>query len=847
MSLTLRLTGTAQILQGQQTTLTAQVTDDDGNTLSGITYAWTASRGAFVGDTDGASVVYHADFTDDSDVDVTISCAVTADSVPEISEPSLTAMTELTIAGQVLNILVTSAGAPIAGQNSILWSATESIGAIDANSDRDISPDINVYRARWNTTGSGNPRFILNATANGPIGDYFRNNADKSVFLIFDDGSYYEVTHATVNPGAQPHHLSWNVMDSNAIAKLNALGETTPLLIGVGDAGSIGTRKTASENLTVTARVVPLTIEPIDEQFIILGTKDYVLIVDIGGNPDSVDPKGHMEGFFSDWDAVNGQLRIKADAVTRLISGVTWDIELRKGMRSLLSQIKYNVIPAGPILETLPTIHFYRGVPLNLDIIIANLPPLLIPNARLVGLKSELREYGVNISGEIPMDAIFSFNQGNATIIIPDETGETSEMHDYPYVIESGTPPALGTPEFTPHGNFGVLEFDDVTNALGYEWTLDPADAAAPSWRFFNSTRNVINPSEIAVSPGNLNVTIKFPNVPGASQYAYSLDSEAHDREWTAFAGTLENGMITTIIPDLQDGVEYTLRLRVASPWVGTPVSITVYGGRLAYCTHNDRDENSQLYIFHTGVPRGGVATTIKRMFLPTGCEYPDGLVVVGTTAYCLTWSGGRNSERGIHVFSTEIADGARATRIKRIHLPYHLENSAPSLAVRTMGFYNDELYLFQRHEFDGEQYDIFTVSINEADGATATPIAHWDPNLPSPWGNNAQRVGGIYVDADRIYLEGNDPPYDDLAIYERESLTPTVVPILAQTILPVPHEHPKGLVVIGSRVYSVDSQDNRLYIFDIAASAQPLESILSYFTLPPGLNNVSSLYIPVD
>lgn len=838
MALTLRLTGTAQILQGQQTTLTAQVTDDDGNTLSGITYAWTASRGAFIGETDGASVVYHADFTDDSDVDVTIACAVTADSVPDISEPSLTAMTELTIAGQVLNILVTSAAAPVAGQNSILWSATESIGAIDANSDRDINPDINVYRARWNTTGSGNPRFILNATANGPIGDYFRNNADKSVFLIFDDGSYYEVTHATVNPGAQPHHLSWNVSDANIIAKLNALGAATPLLIGVGDAGSIGTPKTASENLTVTARVAPLTIEPIDEQFIILGTEGYVLIVDIGGNPDSVDPKGHMEGFFSDWDAANGQLRIKADAVTRLISGVTWDIELRKGMRSLLSQIKYNVIPAAPILETLPTIHFYRGVPLNLDIIIVNLPPLLIPNARLVGLKSELREYGVNISGEIPMDAIFSFNQGNATIIIPDETGETSEMHDYPYVIEAGTPPALGTPEFTPHGNFGVLEFDEVTNALGYEWTLDPADAAAPVWRFFNSTRNVINPSEIAVSPGNLNVTIKFPNVPGASQYAYSLDSETHDREWTAFVGTLENGMITTIIPDLQDGVEYTLRLRVASPWVGSPVSITVYGGRFAYVINED-DEDSQLYLFHTGVRRGGIATTIKRIFLPAECDRPTALVMKGTTAYCLSWSGSQ-TQRFIYVFSTDIADGERATIIKRIRFAYEI-------APQAMGLYDDELYILQRHTVVSQSYDIYTISINEADDTPVTPLAHWDPTLPTGWGNDPGRAGGMFVDDEHIYIAGDRNISDDLVIYERNALNRADVFITRRIELPRLHDDLRGLFVIGSTVYSVDVADNRFFIWDFAVSGQALEAVINYFTLPSGLNDASGLYIPVD
>ena len=82
------------------------------------------------------------------------------------------------------------------------------------------------------------------------------------------------------------------------------------------------------------------------------------------------------------------------------------------------------------------------------------------------------------------------------------------------------------------------------------------------------------------------------------------LESDSHEVDWTRFTGTLANGFITTIIPDLEEGVEYTLRLRVGAPWIGPPVSIKVYGGRICYTLQLDPgdQDNQWLYIFHTGL-----------------------------------------------------------------------------------------------------------------------------------------------------------------------------------------------------------------------------------------------------
>lgn len=689
---TVNITGTTEIEQNQQTTLTAEVTDSNGNTItSGLTYTWSASRGNFVGDATGASVVYHADFTDTSDIAVTIRCSVTraASETPTSSGAGLTAMSEIGITGQILNMYLNPAGAVSPNQNNNIYQ-DGSTGTLAANSDAALASNITINRLRWNNSAN---RFILNSSGAGHLGNFWSGNTTQSIFLIFEGGQYVELPNSAFALGGSTW-AQFNVPDTTIRALLNAFDGTDDLLIGVGATDSIGIDAGAgSGTATVTAQVpLPLSIEAIDEQFIAIGTKDYDLIIDITGNPDTVEATGHMEGFSQHWDAAKGQLHIRAEEVTRLISGVFWTVEIRKGTQVLTADIAYHVIPAAPILEALPMIHLYKGVPINVDVVIENIPPLIIPNARLLGLKSELVEYGVNVGGKIPRDANLSLDSGDVTLMIPSDTGETSDMHDYPYVVEAGTPPAIGTPEFTPKGRYGELTFDDVNHALGYEWTLGEDDAAA--WNFFSEARTVIDPSTVEITPGNLSVTLKFPNIAGASSYEYMLESERTSSAWIRFTGTFSNGMITTIIPDLEDGVEYTLRLRVASPWVGTPISVKVYGGRLAYCIHDASTGDSILYLFHTGVANGGTATRIKRVLLPTTLTTTGGLAVdADRNVYILNTVD--RGEKALYVFNASVidaaSDGDRIAPSKKNPLPSDVGSNADG---RGLSVYNNELYM---------------------------------------------------------------------------------------------------------------------------------------------------------
>ena len=823
MALVVNITGSENIEQGDQLTLTATVTDTNGNTPPGtLQYAWSTSRGSFVGATDAATAVYHADFTDTDAVDITITCAVTrpANANPTISGPSLTALAEIGVTGILVNMFVTELGAVAANANSVLYNPTT--GTLDSGSDQRLSSNIRIHQLRWdNQTGFNH--FVLNNNEGGSIGDFFRNNNNQSVYLIFGDGTYKELTPTDFSNAnsAGGTWARWEVTDAAILALLNGLTATDDLVVGVADAGAIGwTADSGSDTDTVTAAVpLPLTIETIDEQFIPLGTKDYDLVIDITGKPNKVEATGHMEGFDYHYDEAKSQLHIRAEEVTRLIAGVFWTVKLTKGTQVLTADIAYNVVKAPPIFETLAMLHLYKDVPINIDILIQNIPNLIVPNARLLGLKSELQEYGMNIKGALPADANLTIDEGDISMIVPSETGGTSEMHDYPYEIESGSPPAIVSPTWQPKGNYGELTFTDVNHALGYEWTLETGDAAV--WNFFNSTRGVINPGQVEVTPGNLNVTLKFPNVAGASSYEYMLESEDHKVDWTRFVGTFTNGMITTIIPDLPDGETLTLRLRVGSPWVGPPISIQVTGGRIAYSVH-DGDSNSYLYVFHTGVADGGSASRIKRILLPTGREDPRGLAISGDLAYVVD-----NTDKVISVFNhADTADNDRATELGAFNL-------LATGTIHRIAIWEDEIYINQRYNGDFmNAYDR-----NSTYGANITHLRSL--NLLENQSNSLNlirinAVAGLSADSTRIYFAeqgGGRSGGAHVAPYDRQSTTPNTDGDYA---FDLPNNSLAGLSVIGDIFYSVDSGGFRVFKRDPDNSNESL--LIKTFEFPSGL-----------
>ena len=176
-----------------------------------------------------------------------------------------------------------------------------------------------------------------------------------------------------------------------------------------------------------------LTIEAIDEQFIPVGTRDYVLVIDIGGDPDEVEPTGDLEGFNHTWDASNGQLSIRAVEVLRLVIGAKWTILATKGAETAESEIAYNVVPVVPVILDPGAQTLYKGIPFKLMNEVANVPTVVRGSGLLTGLKYEPSvvesgESAILTDGMLPADAVLTEDSFNMMQYAENEGGTDSLM-----------------------------------------------------------------------------------------------------------------------------------------------------------------------------------------------------------------------------------------------------------------------------------------------------------------------------------------------------------------------------------------------------------------------------------
>ena len=251
MEFSVEITGITQVYFGGQGVLNAVVTDTaTGQTITtGLQYAWTASDGSFIGATNGASVTYHADFTGDADQTVTITCEVTlpGNPNPTVSAPSLTAMGELGITGQLVNMLVTT---EVSGSD--LFDRTDNT-VIATGSDSDLTNDVRINRIRWTDSN----RFTLNRAGTGAFNSFWDAEARAAYwgYVIINDGTVVELRSSWIVSGSG--FMRWEV-PSSEIAINNALDSIATgqqMVFGIADAGSIGLPDvTASDNATVNVQ-----------------------------------------------------------------------------------------------------------------------------------------------------------------------------------------------------------------------------------------------------------------------------------------------------------------------------------------------------------------------------------------------------------------------------------------------------------------------------------------------------------------------------------------------------------------------------------------------------------------
>ena len=195
---------------------------------------------AFVGATNGASVTYHADFTGGTDQPVTITCEVTlpGNPNPTVNAPSLTAMDELGITGQWVNMLITAA---VSGNE--LFDRTDNT-AINAGSDTNLSSDISINRMRWSSTN----RLTINRSGTGAFRDFWGAAARGaySAYFIVNDGTVVELPGSWIDSTIGSGYMRWDVPSSETtvIDALNSIATGQLFLFGIADTGLGGSALT---------------------------------------------------------------------------------------------------------------------------------------------------------------------------------------------------------------------------------------------------------------------------------------------------------------------------------------------------------------------------------------------------------------------------------------------------------------------------------------------------------------------------------------------------------------------------------------------------------------------------
>ena len=164
-------------------------------------------------------------------------------------------------------------------------------------------------------------------------------------------------------------------------------------------------------------------IPDIQPQNILINTNYEIEI--IIPNATHVDVDGIYENFYHSWDRDTTKLTIGGNPI-RIATNRLWIITARnEDMRADPKEVVYNVIPHIPIIgEVFQPIQFFRNRPNIVNIPIKNIEhAAAIAKSSILGFDSKKTETGIEITGEIPDDAVFSSSTGQLEVTATASSG----------------------------------------------------------------------------------------------------------------------------------------------------------------------------------------------------------------------------------------------------------------------------------------------------------------------------------------------------------------------------------------------------------------------------------------
>ena len=401
-----------------------------------------------------------------------------------------------------------------------------------------------------------------------------------------------------------------------------------------------------------------LTIAPIAQQNITSHTA-YNLPVTINGNPDTVEVKGILQGFYYTYES--GTLTI-AGETQRIISNAQWEIIAKKGSETVTSEITYNVVPPAPIIASVARQIIPKGEPYSLSVQIGNNPSEVKAEGHLIGLKYT----GTNplkISGTVPTDAKFTVEAGTFVINAKNTGGIHTRNIDWEFArnlygvdivdekvyvfpnhfMADQTPVAsrvFNLPSNLPSRSGAAIDGNDlyVYDHTNDEVIIIPADTAhlataTATRRFFLNNVNT--------HVGGL--TVDEENV-------YIIDRNGNIR---VYDKTTANNQRANPIRSF-DAVDDTLNTQALT-----------HDDTYLYIGYRYRPDNLSYVSVVRKDTADGATPTIERSFrTPFSSGYPTGMVLHHDDIYCAS------SGTTIYVFPKNTADGGTAVASRQFNPP---------------------------------------------------------------------------------------------------------------------------------------------------------------------------------
>ena len=216
-------------------------------------------------------------------------------------------------------------------------------------------------------------------------------------------------------------------------------------------------------------------ITPTAAQRILVNTDYDLPIVITGLDTDrtghTVSVTGLLQGFYFNWDNATDTLHILGRP-EREVTDV-WTVIARNPDGDSEMTIDYKVTRPRPVIADVAAVTITKGQPFSVVIPVSNHPTAVDAHGALLGLFAKKVETGIEISGTVPSDAVFTVGSGTFRLSARNSGGEATNTLDWRF---AGSKPIVTTSVPTAPRNVAATAGD---GEITLSWSAPSSDGGS--------------------------------------------------------------------------------------------------------------------------------------------------------------------------------------------------------------------------------------------------------------------------------------------------------------------------------------------------------------------------------